>query len=152
MADVDSLLMAETGGACAYCGTKDYRVLTVHHIEQQEPKDESYDNKITLCHNCHHLYHQNKGPSKADIIAIKKRLICQTLTQQGINAIKEARRKGFVVAAPYLVNHIVELGLLKQTDIVSTVVTTEHESSAIVDAVYELTAAGVALTEKWGLK
>ncbi len=151
MADIDSLLLAETGGACAYCGTKDYRVLSVHHIEQHKPKDESYDNKIILCHNCHHLHHEGKGPSRADIMAIKKRLIQQTLTQQGVNAIKESRRKGFVVAAPYLVNHLVELGFFKQTDILSTVVTVEHEPAAVIDAVYELTEDGTALAKKWGL-
>jgi 5-methylcytosine-specific restriction endonuclease McrA len=60
MAEIDEMLFSETDGACAYCGIKDYRVLTTHHINQQEPKDESYDNKIILCHNCHHLYHQEK--------------------------------------------------------------------------------------------
>lgn len=57
MANIEELLFQETDGSCAYFGIKDYRVLTTHHIVQQEPKDEAYDNKLLLCHNCHHLYH-----------------------------------------------------------------------------------------------
>ena len=152
MADIDALLMAETDGGCAYCGIKDYRILTVHHIHQQDPKDESYDNKIILCHNCHHLYHQNKGPSKQDVITIKKRLIYRMLTQQGVNAVKECYRKGLVVAAPYLVNHLVEFGFLKQTDIITSMATADNEQGVVMDAVYELTTAGKILAEKWDLK
>jgi 5-methylcytosine-specific restriction endonuclease McrA len=80
MTDLKEILFSETDGSCAYCGIKDYRVLTVHHLIQQEPKDESYDNKIVLCHNCHHLYNQRKGPSEDDLRSIKKRLIYKTLT------------------------------------------------------------------------
>ena len=105
-----------------------------------------------LCHNCHHLYHQNKGPSKGDIVDIKRRLIQKTLTQQGVNPVKEGYRKGFVVAAPYFVNHLVELGLMKQTGVLSEMVTVEHEPGAVLDASYELTEAWRALAEKWSLK
>jgi len=62
MTDTEEMILSETDGSCAYCGIKDYRVLTIQHIIQRKPKDESYDNKIILCHNCHHLYHQGKGP------------------------------------------------------------------------------------------
>jgi len=148
MADTQELLFSETDGACAYCGIKDYRVLTIHHIIQQEPKDESYDNKIVLCHNCHHLYHQGKGPSQNDLFAIKKRLICKTLTQQGVNALKEAYRKGLVVASPYLVNHLVESQFLKFTEHLSSY----ENDRQIIDAVYELTDKGKKFTEKWSLK
>lgn len=148
MADTEELLFSETDGACAYCGIKDYRVLTIHHIIQQEPKDESYDNKIVLCHNCHHLYHQGKGPSQNDLFAIKKRLICKTLTQQGVNALKEAYRNGLVVASPYLVNHLVESQFLKFTEYLSSY----ENDRQIIDAVYELTDKGKKFTEKWSLK
>ncbi len=148
MADTEELLFSETDGACAYCGIKDYRVLTIHHIIQQEPKDESYDNKIVLCHNCHHLYHQEKGPSQDDLFVIKKRLVCKTLTQQGVNALKEVYRKGLVVASPYLVNHLVELQFLKFIEYISSY---ENENQ-IINAVYELTDKGKKLTEKWSLK
>ena len=147
MAEIDEMIFSETDGACAYCGIKDYRVLTTHHIIQQEPKDESYDNKILLCHNCHHLYHKG-GASKEDIITIKKRLICKLLTQQGINALKEAYRKGLVVASPYLVNHLIELQLLKFSDVIATY----EEDDQIMFAVYELTEKGRQFTEKWNLK
>jgi len=152
MPNIDTLLFTETDGACAYCGIKDFRVLTAHHIEQMEPKDESYDNKIILCHNCHHLYHQNKGPSKDDIVAIKKRLISKVVTQYGINALKESYRKGFVAAAPYLVNHLVELGFLRQTDVLNSIVTPNHEQGAVQAAAYELTDKGRQFSEKWSFK
>lgn len=149
MADTSQLLEQETDGACACCGIKDYRVLTEHHIEQGEPKDHSYDNRIILCHNCHHLYHQGKGPTKEEVIKIKKRLICKILTQQGINAIKESYRKGLVVAAPYLVNHLIELGYLQQKEIHMTVDTDSDE--IVASAIYELTASGKIFAKKWGL-
>jgi hypothetical protein len=148
MPDVKEILFSETDGSCAYCGIKDFRVLTIHHIIQQEPKDESYDNKIVLCHNCHHLYHQDKGPSMDDLKGIKKRLICKTLTQQGVNAVKEAYRKGLVVAAPYLVNHLVELELLSFRDYISSY----GNDTQIIDAIYELTENGRLFAEKWELK
>ena len=148
MADTKEMLFSETDGSCAYCGIKDYRVLTIHHINQQEPKDESYDNKIVLCHNCHHLYHEGKGPSKKDLVTIKKRLIGKYLTQQGINALKEAYRKDLVVASPYFVNHLLELQLLKFKDFISTYETEEQ----IIDAIYELTDKGKEFTERWVLK
>jgi len=148
MAENEEMLFSETDGSCAYCGIKDYRVLTIHHIIQQEPKDESYDNKIVLCHNCHHLYHQGKGPTKDDLVAIKRRLICKTLTQQGVNALKEAFRNGLVVASPYLVNHLIELQFLKLSD---TLMEYETERQ-IINAVYELTEKGKRFTEKWDLK
>ena len=48
MANTEDLLFSETDSSCAYCGIKDYRVISTHHIIQQKPKDESYDNKILL--------------------------------------------------------------------------------------------------------
>ena len=151
MADVHEMLIAETDGACSYCGIKDYRVLTTHHIIQQEPKDDSYDNKILLCHNCHHLYHNNKGPSQKDLLDIKKRLIFKMLTQQGANAMKESYRKGMVAGSPYLINHLVELQLLEFVEVISTIDTHSNEE-AIVDAIYQLTSKGRQFAEKWDLK
>jgi hypothetical protein len=157
MADVKEMLFLETDGSCAYCGIKDYRVLTVHHIIQQKPQDESYDNKIILCHNCHHLYHQGKGPSLQDLKDIKKRLIYKMLTQQGINALNEARRNRMVVASPYLVNHLVELQLLESMDIVRTYTSDPSlpgfpGMKSVTDAEYWLTEKGKQFTEKWDLK
>jgi 5-methylcytosine-specific restriction endonuclease McrA len=38
MTNTDEMMFSETDGSCAYCGIKGYRVLTIHHIIQQEPK------------------------------------------------------------------------------------------------------------------
>ena len=150
MPDIRQLLIEETDGACSYCGIKDYRILTEHHIEQTEPKNQSYDNRIILCHNCHHLYHEGKGPSEKDIKEIKRRLIGKILTRQGVNAVKESYRKGCVVAAPYLVNHLVELGYIRQTEILSNVIDDDSGNSVVVTAVYELTELGKLFAQKWG--
>jgi len=147
MATTDEILLSETDGACAYCGIKDYRILTTHHIIQETLKDESYDNKIILCHNCHHLYHEGKGPSLEDLKDIKKRLIYKTLTQQGVNALKVAYRDDFVQSAPYLVNHLIELHLLK---FIQPLVT--YENNVVIEAVYGLTDRGKEFAEKWDLK
>ncbi len=151
MANVGEMLIAETDGSCAYCGIKDYRILTIHHIIQQEPKDESYDNKIILCHNCHHLYHEKKGPSLQELTDIKKRLIYKTLTQQGVNALKESYRKGMVVGSPYLLGHLVELQLLKFLKKVSSY-SMDSNKNTIMNAVYEITSKGRGFAEKWSIK
>jgi hypothetical protein len=112
MACISELLLVETDGSCANCGLKSDRFLTEHHIEQSNPKNEDYDNRIVLCHNCHQCHHQAKGPSTDQLREIKKRLIVKTLTRSGLNALKEANRKGLVMAMPFLVNHLVEHGYL----------------------------------------
>ena len=150
--DFDEILFFETDGACAYCGIKDSRVLTIHHIEQSEPKNESYDNKIMLCRNCHSLFHEGKSPTLEEILKIKKRLIYKTLTQQGVNALKEAYRKKCVVASPYLVNHIVEMQLLKEGDmIMSYGEPNDREHEVGMHVSYELTDKGRRFVEKWRL-
>lgn len=151
MPTTEELLIAETDGACSYCGIKDYRVLTTHHIIQKEPKDEGYDNKILLCHNCHHLYHNNKGPSLQDLLDIKKRLICKVLTQQGINSMKGSYRQGMVAGTPFLLNHLVELQLLELVDVISTI---DGSSGVdiVMEASYQLTTKGRQLLEKWDIK
>lgn len=145
MSNTEEMLFQETDGSCAYCGIKDYRILTTHHIVQHEPKDESYDNKLILCHNCHHLYHTDKGPSLEDLQNIKKRLIAKTLTQQGINALKTSYRKGIVFAAPYLINHLVELNLMNFKEPHMTYDSQDH----VIQGIYELTEKGRNFCEKW---
>lgn len=112
MATVEDLLQHETDGSCANCGFRDSRALTIHHLEQGDVKSEDYDNKLLLCHNCHQCHHQNKGPSKEELLSIKRRLIIKTLTRPGLNALKEAYRRSLVVAMPFLVNHLVEMGYI----------------------------------------
>ena len=151
MARTDDLLFVETDDSCALCGLKDTRALTIHHIEQSDPKNENYENKIVLCHNCHQCHHQNKGASVDDLKTIKRRLIIKTLTVPGVNALKYAYRKGGVVAMPFLVNHLLELGYLRQGEAIRSD-TTDDGIDVITDALYALTDEGKELLEKWDLK
>lgn len=41
---------------CAFCKTKDRRVLAVHHLDENR-KNNAIENLVWLCHNCHHLVH-----------------------------------------------------------------------------------------------
>lgn len=41
---------------CANCGTKDFRVLAVHHIDRVRTNNDP-SNLVWLCHNCHFLVH-----------------------------------------------------------------------------------------------
>ncbi len=43
---------------CAFCGTKDARILVVHHIDKNHQNNE-LKNLIWLCHNCHFLVHHD---------------------------------------------------------------------------------------------
>jgi len=153
MARTDELLLIETDGGCAYCGHKDSRALTIHHLTQSSPKNEDYDNKLILCHNCHHQYHAGKGATADELNNIKRRLIAKTLTRPGLNAMKQAYRKGAVVAMPFLVNHLVEFGYLAQGEVVSQWSDDNTQGEVItIDATYSITVDGKALLEKWGLK
>ncbi len=150
MPSTKELIYSETDGSCAYCGIKDYRVLTIHHIVQQEPKDESYDNKILLCYNCHTLHHQKNEPTKEDLITIKKRLIMKTLTPQGVNALKEASRNGRVVTTPYIVTHLVEMKLIEYVqDFVA--METSPGNMIIMDTLFKITDEGNRFAAKWKL-
>ena len=60
----EDLLFLETDDSCALCGLKDTRALTIHHIEQSDPKNENYDNKLVLCHNCLDLLHFDRHKKK----------------------------------------------------------------------------------------
>ena len=151
MPKTDELLFMETDGACACCGTRDTRALTIHHMEQSSPKDESYDNKIVLCHNCHQCHHDGKGPTKKELREIKRRLIVKSLTQVGLNALKQAYRKPYVVAMPFLVVHLLERRLLKYGEMLSG---TQEEGASDDDfivetASYTITTTGRALLKKW---
>jgi len=153
--DNEERLYIETESSCANCGFKDIRALTIHHIEGDETKtakNEAYDNKILLCHNCHQCHHQGKGPFTNELKTLKKRLIIKTLTPHGLNAMKEACRRNRVLATPFLVNHLVELQYLKQDDIQSSWSDDQGREEGIIDAWYSLTPGGRQLLEKWSLK
>lgn len=155
MVSIEEHLYLETDTSCASCGFKDTRALTIHHIEEdvtKKTKNDAYDNRILLCHNCHQCHHQGKGPSTRELKSLKKRLIIKTLTPHGLNAMKEAYRRSSVLAMPFLVNHLVELQYLKQGDILSSWGDEDGGEEAIINAWYSLTPAGKQLLEKWSLK
>jgi hypothetical protein len=142
----------ETDGACAYCGHKDSRALTIHHLQQSKPKNENYDNKLVLCHNCHQCHHQDKGPTSDELIDIKRRLIIKTLTRHGLNAMKQAYRNAAVVATPFVVSHLVEFGYLLQKVVQSYMSEDGDSPRIIISATYGLTTEGTELLDKWDLK
>jgi hypothetical protein len=148
----DELLMLETDGGCAYCGHRDTRALTVHHIAQLVPKNEDYDNKIVLCHNCHQCHHLGKGPSANEINTIKRRLIIKTLTRPGLNALKYSYRRSVVIATPFLVNHLVEYGYLAEKEVVSDWSEDANAPNIVINAIYVITPEGRVLLEKWDLR
>ncbi len=151
MATVEDLLLFETDGSCANCGFRDARALTTHHLERAEPKNEAYDNKLLLCHNCHQCHHQGKGPTAEELSLIKRRLIIKTLTMPGLNALKEANRRSMVAAMPFLVNHLVEMGYLEYQDWISSE-TSDQGDEVIAQAKYTISEPGRILLEKWKIK
>ena len=42
---------------CRLCRIKDFRVIAVHHVDKNR-KNNSVENLVYLCHNCHHLVHR----------------------------------------------------------------------------------------------
>jgi hypothetical protein len=109
-------LFFETDDSCAICGMRGIKILTIHHIDNAH-KHNTYDNQIVLCHNCHIRHHQNKGLSKEEIQVRKRHLIEKTLTIYGLNALKIAYRNNFgVVAMPFLLYHIVDLGYMTKEE------------------------------------
>lgn len=44
---------------CQLCKTEDYRVLAVHHIDKNR-RNNTLENLVWLCHNCHFLVHHHK--------------------------------------------------------------------------------------------
>lgn len=149
---VEDRLFLETENGCGLCGHRDSRVLTVHHIEHDaDTADNSYDNLIVLCHNCHTMYHQGKGLLKQEIIEVKRRLIMKTLTLIGINALKVATRKGVVVGAPYTLNHLVELGLVSEHEVFTEIENDEGGISS-TQVAYTITDKGARFVEKWRIQ
>ena len=106
----------ETNYSCAYCGFRGKESLTIDHIEGRSiPHANEYDNLIVLCHNCHHRKTNPKGITVKDVKKIKRILTQNYLAIYGINVLKLCmRNKNGVVAMPFLVLHLLEMGLLKQ--------------------------------------
>ena len=140
---VKEYLLIETDDACAMCGVRGKDNLTEHHIDGNR-KNNSYENRIILCHNCQHRYHQDKGISREDIEGRKRRLIAKTLTQYGVNALRVAcRGDGRIYGMTILLQHLVDLGFLKKKEIDRTYDDIE------VDACFAITKKGRRLYEKW---
>lgn len=53
-------LLFKSGGEkiCKRCGNKDFRLLTVHHIDKNH-KNNKLNNLAWLCYNCHALIHKD---------------------------------------------------------------------------------------------
>jgi len=151
---VEDRLFLETDNGCGFCGVRDAGALTLHHIYHEGEIDNSYDNLIVLCHNCHLKYHQKKGITQEQIIEVKRRLILKTLTPFGIGALKIAYRKGFVAGIPFTLNHLLELGLLDRLQALSWVCLEEddgQETEIESRVVYKITNKGRSFFGKWKL-
>jgi hypothetical protein len=144
---IEDVIFGEVENACAYCGQHGRENLTVHHIDGKKNNNE-YDNQIVLCHNCHHRLTSNKGISHADIVILKTVLIMKTLTQYGINAIKICyRRDSGILAHPYLVYHLVDLGYMDEKETQMFYGSGKEEIKATVRFV--ITEKGKQLYENW---
>ena len=137
-------LLFETDDSCALCGTRGPKRLTLHHIDGDDSNN-AYDNQIVLCHNCHHQYHSEKGVTKDEILDRKRRLIVKTLTPYGLNALKIAKRNDFgVVAMPFLLFHLVDLGYMTQEE-----TQMGYGDQKDATARFDITTEGQALVDQW---
>jgi len=145
---VKEYLRLETDNACAICGCRETRALTIHHIDGNK-KNNAYDNRIILCYNCHQRHNNTKSDiTDKQIKDRKRRLITKTLSQWGMNALKLAQRRGHVVGAPFLLSHVVDLGFLK-LDHEMEVYSAEGEKDVEVTCQYSITEKGKALLDHW---
>lgn len=144
---VEDFLWSETDDACALCGCRERRALTIHHIDE-DPTNNEYDNRIVLCYNCHRRHHESQSDITVEQIKDRKRrLIMKTLAQWGLNALKLAQRRGHVIGAPYLLNHLVDLGLLKHDN--DWEVASVNDQDVEVTCQYSVTDKGRYLLDRW---
>lgn len=142
---IEERLFLETDDSCAFCREPEKENLTIHHIDGN--KDNStYDNQIVLCHNCHQRHHQKDTITLEDINEKKKLLIIKTLTQYGVNALKIAcRKEGRIVAAPFLLYHLVDMGFFKEKEDLMSY----DDIDFLVN--FEMTEQGRKLYQRWFL-
>jgi predicted restriction endonuclease len=136
------LLHVETDDACAMCGIRGNKILTEHHIDGNHSHNE-YDNLILLCYNCHQGFHERGEPSEQQVKDRKRNLIFKILTQYGLNAMKIADRQGGVIALPFLLYHLVQLGYMEQQETQMTY------GGQIATANFSITREGRELLKKW---
>ena len=112
----DDYLYTETDDSCGLCGLRGEPALTVHHIDGNSAND-VYENMIVLCYNCHMRYNQQKGITEDEIRVRKRHLMHRTVTTYGVNALKIAARNDFgVVAMPFLLYHLIDLGFMSKEE------------------------------------
>lgn len=63
------LLKGDAEQICRRCKIEDKRVLAVHHLDRNR-KNNSLNNLIWLCHNCHFLLHHNKKEEENFMVAM----------------------------------------------------------------------------------
>jgi hypothetical protein len=165
--NIDDLLCEEVDDSCALCGIRGIGLLTIHHIDR-DPSHNEYDNKIVLCHNCHQGLHDRKRITDEQVRERKRHLIHKTLTRYGVNALKiGTRTKSGVVAYPFLLYHLLDLGYMKQEETVMEYgpdavlfgegvgfVSEDFDEDATVDRIpaiarFSITASGRALVSAW---
>jgi hypothetical protein len=138
------LIYLETDDSCAICGIKGIDVLSEHHIDSDRSNNE-YDNLIVICHNCHHKITNGKGLSKTKIEERKRHLIHKTMTTHGLNALKIAHRNKFgVIAMPFLLYHLVDLGYMTKEE--NQMGYGEQKDAT---ARFSITEKGEKILEKW---
>ncbi len=141
---VTDYVFIETSESCALCGQKGIENLTEHHIDGND-KNNEYDNRIVLCQNCHCRFHSKKEINKERIHTAKKRLIAKTMSHFGLNALKIAKRNKFgVIAMPFLLYHLVDLGLMEKKE--SQMGYGEQEDAT---ALFSITEKGKIFYDKW---
>lgn len=142
--DLHERLFVETDDSCAICGIRGVRALTEHHIDGDRSNN-TYDNLIVLCHNCHHAHHNGKGLTEQQIVDRKRHLIQKTLTTYGLSAMKIASRNNFgVVAMPFLLYHLVDIGYMTKEE--EQMGYGEQEDAT---ARFAITERGRSLLSKW---
>jgi len=140
----DNLLYLETDDSCAICGNRGIQILTKHHIDGNRSNN-TYENLIILCHNCHHKITNKKGLTKSRIIDRKRHLIHKIITTYGLNALKIAKRNKFgVIAMPFLLYHLVDLGYMTKEE--EQMGYGEQEDAT---ARFAITKKGKNLVKKW---
>ena len=138
------LIYFETDDSCAICGAKGIGILSEHHIDSNRANND-YDNLIVLCHNCHHKVTNDKNLPKDIINDRKRHLIHKTMTTYGLNALKIAKRNGFgVIAMPFLLYHLVDLGYMSKEE--NQMGYGDQEDAT---ARFAITDKGKAVLEKW---
>lgn len=57
------MLQSNKPQICGHCQTTDTRILAVHHVDTDRSNN-TLENLVWLCHNCHHLIHHYPDETK----------------------------------------------------------------------------------------